>query len=250
MRSLSLPFVFAALTSAAVAAVTASAQDVDRRVELNEFAVPADAADRTVDQLTVPEPQSIPADRDQTDRTVSVFQARTSPGVAIAQVPRRSAPAAPAQITPDEGGPSDIADLSSRAHSAPGSVTRLEGSDRCDPQGNQARYQTCLRILERRADEFAAPTAPSLSAEEALLAQRAAYDKDPATLTINQRISRASQSDPDADLTSNQELASIILAGLGLGRPPVDPIEDDAALRATEIDAVLRAIGIPVQPQP
>lgn len=247
MRSLSLPFGIAALASAAGAA---SVQGVDRRVELNEFAVPADAADRAVDQVSGPEPQSIPADRDQTDRTVAVSQARTSPGVAIAQVSSRSAPADPAQITQEEGLRSDIAALSSRAQSAPGSVTRLEGTDRCDPQGDPARYQACLRILERRADEFAAPTAPRLSAEEALLAQRAAYDKDPATLTINQRISRASQSDPDADLTSNQELASIILTGSGLGQTPVDPTEDDAAPRAAEIDAALRAIGIPVQPQP
>lgn len=221
---------------------------VDRRVEVREFELPGGPTDPAMNQvreaqdgLSVDAPQ-------QTDRSIAIPQARSVDGVTIAQVPRSLAPVTSAQITEGDPRAIDPRSLSSRDQSAPGTTTRLGGTDRCDPQTERARDGDCLRILERRAGEFAAPAAPSLSAEEVLLAQRRVDDEDVGKMTIDQRLRRASQTDPDADLSSNQELASLLLPGGP--QQPLEPTQDNATLRAAEIDAVLRAIGIPVQPRP
>lgn len=242
-----------ALVLLAVAS-SAEGQINDRRVELEEFAVPEetqvdDVRGQAIGQITDVQADRVGKDLRTADRNVILPQDRRAHDVGVAQVPRSADDVASLQISGSDGGRSvDPGDLSSPDQSAPGDVTRLSGRDRCDPQADQSLYRACLRILERRSAEFKAPSAPALSAEEALLAQRRADDEDPATLTLEQRIRRASQNTPDAELSSNQEIASLILPNT-FGSPG-EPLQQETSLRAEEVDAVLKAIGITVPPQP
>lgn len=239
-----LPLVLSCMTCAAAA----SAQDIDRRVELREFAVPAPSDDGEIRQLDDGTADAAVVEHfEQTDRTITIQQPAAPAGVGIAQVPRAREVSTNVQVNQDATLGVDPGSLSSPSESAPGSVARLGGTDRCDQQGDPANYRACLRILERRAAEFSAPAAPRLSAEEVLLTQQGADEED-AALTINERIRRASQTQPDADLASNQELASLILPDPQ--QLPVNPADEEASTRGAEIEAVLKAIGLPVAPQP
>lgn len=237
-----------------VVSTGASGQSLDRRVELEDFAVrptPSTGSsngDPGIDQIGAASSEKVAPAPVGRDRAVASSQNRSSPDVGMVQVPRSEGQ--PTQIVREEGEGRRIDPdaLSSPDQSAPQAVTVLGGQDRCDPQADQSLYRACLRIIERRAAEYAAPTAPKLSPEEALLAQRRADDEDSGTLTIEQRIRRASQNAPDAELSSNQELASLILPGTA--GVPVEPTQDEASLRAEEVEAVLKAIGLPVPPQP
>ncbi|GAA3798789.1 hypothetical protein GCM10022600_20680 [Qipengyuania pelagi] len=253
MRLRTLSLVFVAFASGAFG------QGVDQRVELEEFAVDPDErgggpSDLNVSQIGEPagantsgKVSSGPID---TDRSILRSPQRDGADTGVAQVSRAASDLATAQVARGEGDLRSVQPdaLSSPDQSAPEGVTRLGGQDRCDPQVDQSLYRACLRILERRAGDFAAPTAPVLSAEEALLAQRRADDEDPATLTIEQRIRRASQTAPDAELSSNQELASLFLPGTA--PPPAQPVEDSTTLQGANLEAVLKAIGLTVPPQP
>ena len=224
---------------------------VDRRVELEEFAVPNEASNaRAIGQISDTQADRVGSGPGASDRDVILPQDRTGQDVAVTQVPRQAGDVVPPQVSRNgaEARRVDPAALSSPEQSAPGGVTRLSGRDRCDPQADQSLYRACVRVIERRSAEFGAPSAPVLSAEEALLAQRRADDEDPATLTLEQRIRRASQSVPDAELSTNQELASLVLPGTA--GVPTDPVQGDTTLGTEEVDAVLRAIGINVSPQP
>lgn len=253
MRLSALSLVLFAFASGALG------QGVDQRVQLEEFAVDPDGRDSGSSDLNVSQigerasakgSEKVPSGPIDKDRSILPSPQRAGADTGVAQVSRTASDLATTQIARDEGDLRSVEPeaLSSPEQSAPQGVTRLGGQDRCDPQADQSLYRACLRILERRAGDFAAPTAPALSAEEALLAQRRADDEDPATLTIEQRIRRASQNAPDAELSSNQELASLYLPGTTA--PPAQPLEDSTTLQAADLEAVLKAIGLTVPPQP
>lgn len=234
-------------------------QGVDQRVEIEDFAVETSEqgsgpSDLNVSQIGEPASvkglEKVPSGPIDTDRSILRSPQRGGAETAVAQVSRGASDLATAQIARDEAALRSVEPdaLSSPEQSAPEGVARLGGEDRCDPQADQSLYRACLRILEKRAGDFAAPTAPALSAEEALLAQRRADEEDPATLTIEQRIRRASQNAPDAELSSNQELASLFLPGTA--PPPAQPVEDSTTLQGADLEAVLKAIGLTVPPQP
>ena len=107
----------------------------------------------------------------------------------------------------------------------------------------QRVYAECLRILELRANEFEAPQAPRLTAEQTLLAERRERDEELSRTSPALRLRLATMSEPDADLASNQELASIYLDPARQTPPPTaeEPPAEDAATLAE----ILQGLGAP-----
>jgi hypothetical protein len=190
-----------------VAAAPAFAQD---RARLDDFALPGDEQATGIEQLpsagplppaqrrdrslTVPAPPGAapsPLDQLTSTRTGAVTSNQLASGIASQTL----APAA----------------VSSTADSKLQGVQRIGGRDRCDPRLDEATRADCLRILELRAAEFQATEAPQLSPEQKLLAEEQRKDERHAPSSAL-RLRLASSDDPDADLSSNQEIAATYLA--------------------------------------
>ena len=225
---------------AVVAAGPLLAQEQADPARLDDFALPAAAQPLPVEQLTTGD--TLRAPPQHADRTLA-----TPP-------PSEAGGAMPAQLSaPGTGG--TIAQLAGTGQSRtaltgsvadpkdrpPGAVTRIGGHDRCDPQSVQAVYAECLRILELRSDEFSAPKAPTLSAEQRLLAEQQQGDE---TMTPSSalRLRLATVAQPDAELPSNQELASVYFG------EPDKPIVEQAPEPEPEQSAyatLLQGLGLP-----
>lgn len=220
------------------------AQQSDDRARLDDFAIPAVSEPSRIDQLSPATPH-VESPAQPVDRTLA------EPPLPV----RRSAPPAQLSSDADNGAPAQLSDpgskdlrpaaVSSKADSKPGAVVHLKGHDRCDPQLDERRLAECRRILELRADEFHAPAPPQLSPEERLLAQQRAAEF--AAHTPAQRLRMATKGEPDADLTSNQVLASIYLDS---NTPPAQPAETPAPGDASDAAAILKAIGFDTPPPP
>lgn len=220
------------------------AQQSDDRARLDDFAIPAVSEPSRIDQLSPATPH-VESPAQSVDRTLA------EPPLPV----RRSAPPAQLSSDADNGAPAQLSDpgskdlrpaaVSSKADSKPGAVVHLKGHDRCDPQLDERRLAECRRILELRADEFHAPAPPQLSPEERLLAQQRAAEF--AAHTPAQRLRMATKGEPDADLTSNQVLASIYLDS---NTPPAQPAETPAPGDASDAAAILKAIGFDTPPPP
>ena len=215
----------AALLCCAVLAVfiagASPAQDHGDAVRLDDFALPAAAQPFPVEQLT--KGDKLPAPEQHADRTLASPPPSEPGGAMPSQLSAAGEDSAMTQLAATGQSRTaltgSVADPRDRP---PGAVTRIGGHDRCDPQAVQAVYAECLRILERRSDEFSAPKAPTLSAEQRLLAEQRQGDE---TMTPSSalRLRLASVAQPDADLASNQELASVYL------REPENPVVVPAA---------------------
>jgi len=214
------------------------AQEQADPARLDDFAVPAAAQSLPVEQLTTGD--TLRAPPQQADRTLA-SPSRSEPGSAMpAQL---SAPGAGGTITQLAGtGQSrtaltgSVADPKDRP---PGAVARIGGHDRCDPQSVQAVYAECLRILELRSDEFSAPKAPTLSAEQRLLAEQRQGDET-MTPSSAMRLRLATVAQPDAELPSNQELASVYL------KEPENPVAEQAPEpEPSAYAALLEGLGLP-----
>ena len=220
------------------AAASASAQD---KVRLDEFAVSAGEREVSIAQLPTEAP--LP-DAQGRDRSLTVPQPSPQPRAPVDQIAKSGAPSAPTQLTTrDASRRVAPAAVSSRTDSAPGTVARIGGRDRCDPQLEQSQLAECLRILELRAAEFSAPAPPQLSAEQKILIEQRARDEELASHSATMKLRYATATDPDADLQSNQELASIFLA------PPPDagisPGTEDIPAESSEgLDAIRGALGL------
>jgi hypothetical protein len=212
---------------------------------LDDFAVaaPTDNASR-VEQLS-PARDAVAGSPRPHERTIAPAGPPAPPSAALPQISAPGQAAEPVQLSrpgsrPDEG----RAAVSSTADSRPQGVTRIQGHDRCDPQLAKEELARCQRILELRAQEFSAPQAPKLSAEQQLLAERRAAEEREAG-SLAGRLRLASRDEPDADLQSNQELASIYLER---SRPPAPdtsaPADDQkAATNATQAQ-ILEALQV------
>lgn len=105
----------------------------------------------------------------------------------------------------------DLSDtsISSTQASRPTATEHLSGTDRCEPGQETAQSENCANILEKRAEQFASTEAPTLSAEQALLANNSA---DGAAIdSLATRLDLGSRDNPNANLPANQEVASIYL---------------------------------------
>jgi hypothetical protein len=218
----------------------AIAQD-SNKARLDDFAIPSTAQSPKADQVTsgrdAPQPAQV------LDRTLGR--------------PSRSEPAGemPVQLSNgNQGG--EVTQVATRNQSrsalsgavanpgdrVPGAVQRIGGHDRCDPQQEKRLYAECLRILELRADEFQAPGPAVLSPEQRLLGEMRQPNEQLTGSSSGVRMRYATNGQPDADLQSNQELASVFLA-----TPPASqlPAETEAE-KAINLGEVLQALGIQV----
>ena len=188
------------------------AQDGADKARLDEFTLPAANASPGIDQLESPE-QGIAPTQAPTDRQVAVPGPPATAREPVVQLSRPDDHATPRQLS-DTAQSRSLASnsVSTPRDSRPQPVAALAGQDRCDPQADPERFARCKLILELRAAEFAAAEAPRLSAEQALLAQQGEATEVLAESSSKLRLQLASGEDPDADVTSNQELAAIYLA--------------------------------------
>lgn len=197
------------LLASALAPLVAQAQADPAR--LDDFAVSASSKESLqVEQLT-PEERQVSEAPPARDRSIAQDAA---PEPATPHEPQLSSPGGSneqAQLSKRGAAPDQTAAaISSRDESRPQGVVRIGGQDRCDPQLAREKLQECERILELRAQEFHAPAAPELSAEQKLLAEQQSA-LEAASPSASVRVRLASRDQPDADLESNQELAAIYL---------------------------------------
>lgn len=195
---------------ASASAVLAAQGQVDP-VRLDDFAVKGSPDNSLeVEQLSTHEDNAGSAPQSH-ERTVVTESPLGPPNADVPQLSRSGETPDQAQLseggsTPDESS----AAVSSPAQSRPDGVQRLAGSDRCDPQLGGSALARCRHILELRAQEFHAPTAPQLSPEQKLLSEQLANEHG-ADRSAETRVRLASRDDPDAELPTNQELASLYL---------------------------------------
>lgn len=124
---------------------------------------------------------------------------------------KRSAKA-PAQLSSGRPSAQPSTPLSRPSEGRTAAVTRVEGKDRCDPDGaalKPADAAFCARVLERRAAEFPPPRPTPLSPEQKLLAAQPA-DRNAAIGRESPRRLAGQASDPDAP--GVQELAATLRA--------------------------------------
>jgi hypothetical protein len=241
MRATAIGLIGAGL---ALLAAPVAAQEADNRARLDDFAIPAGDEPSRIDQLSPATPHVEPPAQ-MVDRTLAEPALPARRSAPPAQLSSDADNSAPAQLSDPGSKDLHTAAVSSKADSKPGAVVHLQGHDRCDPQLDERRLAECRRILELRADEFHAPAPPQLSPEERLLAQQRAAEF--AAHTPAQRLRMATKGEPDADLTSNQVLASIYLDS---NTPPAQPAEPSVPGDASDAAAILKAIGIDTPPPP
>ena len=222
-------------TAPALLATAAAAQVADDRARIEEFAVPQATQSSRIDQLSTTA-APIAENRQPHDRTLASPERTGPPGEM------------PDQLSSVAQSRTRTAGVSSTADSEPGAVVHLGGKDRCDPRLDKRELARCLEILELRADEFNAPAPPQLSAEQKLLAEQRERDEELADRSTALRLRFATMTEPDADLVSNQELASIYL---GNTVAPPGPGEPAAPEIPADLGEALKGLGIdPGTPPP
>jgi hypothetical protein len=238
--------IWVATASASLAGAGLHAQVPGDPVRMDEFALTAADPSSEVEQVTkgpVAPPPEQPRDR------VIARPARAEPaGTAAAQLS-------------NPGAGNDVSQLTSRAQSRaaspgpvgnpkdklPAGVQRIGGQDRCDPQADRKSYTECARILERRADEFNAPTPPVLSPEQRLLGVVQSPDEALVGPSGSSRLRYAARSQPDAELRADQELASIYLMVPADAAAPGPASETETP---TGLAEVLQVLKIDIAPPP
>jgi len=213
-------------------AVPAGAQDDADKTRLDDFALPQEQAGARIEQLDTAAPSLPAAQTGAGDRELTIPGPPAADRTPVAQL-SRSGETAPAQQVADRGESRDLVagSVSSTGDSRPQASAPLAGSDSCDRQLDTEQLERCLRILETRAAEFSAPEAPRLSAEQALLAANGDDGDRLAARSSDMRL-RLAAGDPDADISSNQELASIYLDRTAQPQAPgaEQPAEVDPSL--------------------
>ena len=198
----------------------ATAQERKDPARLDDFALPASDQPERLEQLSPHDRSTSPAQ--PIDRTIAHPVVSEKSGAMPAQLSSAGDGEVVTQLgSTRDSRPTPGLAISSPTDSKPGAVNRIGGTDRCDPQLAQRVYAECLRILELRAGEFDAPQAPTLSAEQRLLAEQRQREEALADNSTTLRLRYATAMQPNADLESNQELASIYLKEPA---PPSQPL--------------------------
>lgn len=210
---------------ALLAGASAGAQEAGDKARLDEFAVPAAEAGPPLEQLGSGA-DALPSSAPAVDRSLAIpglgGQSDHAPVAQLSPTGERSE--APQLSEADES--RDLADrsVSSERDSRPQPAAALAGQDRCDPQLGDEGLERCRAILELRAAEFDAPEAPRLTAEQVLLAEQGQIGPSLSGGSSRAGV-RLAQDDPDADLLSNQALASVYI-DRAAGERPADPRAD------------------------
>lgn len=201
----------AALLVAIGWALPAAAQDRSAESRLDDFAIAPGDGSLRVEQVS-PETLPVQSAPQPRDRTITGAPPTDRPSLRPDQLSGAGGESNQAQLNDgaDPTRPIPTAG-STAADSRPEGVTRLAGTDRCDPQLPESELEQCLRILELRAQEFNAPAPPRLSAEQTLLAAQQTDEERSMSRSSDVRLRLATVQAPDAGLGSNQELASIYL---------------------------------------
>lgn len=213
---------------------------------LDDFAIKAqDSQVLQVDQLPSDGPR-VGGSQASPDRAVATGQPPAPTGEPLPQLSAKGQSPRQAQLSKPGARPDESsAAVSSTAQSRPQGVVRIAGQDRCDPQLAGAALERCRRILELRAQEFSAPSAPQLSPEQRLLAEQRYDEVSAASRSADTRLRLASRDDPNADLPSNQELAELYLQPATQAPPPQAPADsaqsEQSAALAQVIDAIQAA---------
>lgn len=233
-----------------IAASPGMAQDGESRTRLDDFAVGPGDGSLSVEQVP-PGTETVQPLPQARDRAIASVPRGGRPSLRPDQLSIDDESAAPAQLSEGANPTGPIPSAgSSAADSRPQGVTRLAGSDRCDPQLPERDLLRCLRILEMRAQEFNAPAPPQLSAEESLLAAQQSDEERAMARSSDIRLRLVSMQNPDADLGSNQELASIYLDRSipAAAAPPREELPEEAASLADILMSVTQ--GAPLPPDP
>lgn len=206
----SAPTILAGLTLALASPI--AAQDRADKARLDDFALPKASSAEEVEQLGAREKSLAITGSSAGDRTVIVPGPVAGERAPVLQLSQPGQPTPTVQLSGrEESRQLAVGSVSSPEDSKPRTSAPLGGSDKCDPQLDGERLNECLRVLELRAAEFSAPEAPRLSAEQALLARQGPDNGQLAQRSPTTRL-RTAANDPDADIQSNQELATIYLS--------------------------------------
>lgn len=202
-----------------------AAQDRSAESHLDDFAIAPGDRDLRVEQVS-PETRPVKPALQTKDRTITGAPPAERPPLRPDQLSVKGGASDPNQLNDgaDPTRPIPTAG-STAADSRPEGVTRLAGTDRCDPQLPESELDRCLRILELRAQEFNAPAPPRLSAEQSLLAAQQTDEERSMSGSSNVRLRLATMQAPDAGLGSNQEIASIYLDRSTPALTPPDELE-------------------------
>lgn len=227
----------------------AVAQDAADKTRLDEFAVPTAADGQPVQQLDPSADPIVPAAAPVADRQLSIPAPPAAERQPVAQL-SQTGETVPAEQLSGSAESREVAagSVSSSRDSRPQPVAALGGSDRCEPGSEAEESEECRRILELRAAEFQAVEPPRLSAEQVLLAETLRQEEVLAAGSSRLRVRLAGAHSPDADLESNQELASIYL-----GRPADQspaPLEEEPVPEAEALAEVLQGLQLQVSPSP
>jgi hypothetical protein len=238
--------ILAALLALGIA-VPAGAQEAADKTRLDEFDLPQDGSDPGIEQLGNAA-EVLPTSVAPSDRQLAVPGPPEVARAPVAQLSRPGEGGSAPQVS-DRQESRDLASgsVSSSTDSRPQGATALAGYDRCDPQLEPERLARCRRVLELRAAEFNAAEAPKLSAEQALLAQRGDSAEQFAATSSRLRLRFASAEDPNAEMQSNQELASIYLKGPAPTAPAPPPQDADAASLAEVLSGLQIDVATPAK---
>lgn len=237
--------------SMAVAQENPAPEGVDR-ARLDEFALPAADRSTGVQQLSGG-PRMVPT-QPVADRDVSVPRNSTPTGPVVQVTPAGEA------IRPIERDPAQarsargVSNLSARRDSAPGAVAALSGNDNCDPQNraairDAAEAERCRTILELRAAEFDAPTAPVLSAEQRIIVEQQRRDGGQGGLNTPDMTARALARVTDPESRSSQELASLVLVPPNSNQA-TQPAAPENPAADTGLSELLQSLVIQLGAQP
>jgi len=217
--------VLAAVFAAGVGVPAGGQEDVSK-ARLDDFAVSVDdAAGPRIEQLGDRTQSLPPAGQPAGDRELAIPGPASADRSPVRQLTQPGEAGRSQQLSdPEESRQLAAGSVSSAEDSRPRATGPLGGADRCDPQLGTEELARCQQILERRAAEFDAPEAPRLSAEQVLLAERGGHDERLASRSSDLRL-RLAAGDPDAEITSNQELASIYLDHPSTQGPPASTEE-------------------------
>jgi hypothetical protein len=99
--------------------------------------------------------------------------------------------------------------LSRPADGRTAAVERVVGTDRCDPaMPNEKPSDTCRKVIETRADDYARPKPTELSPEQRLLLDQ---QYGPGAADIAEATNRLATSGQAGNSTASQGIASIVL---------------------------------------
>ena len=118
-----------------------------------------------------------------------------------------------------------------------GSVERVAGSDRCDPEAERPRVAKCAQVIETRAAEFTRRDPAPLSPEQRIIVEQQARERGG---SFGDAARRLAANGDDARSLEAQGVASLVLRAPPAEPKPAKPDADPAPSEA--MTAIVNAI--------